>query len=1629
MIYKKFINQKTPKPMFKKLILFLTVFVATTYTQSQTVKINEAGGWLESAYVKWQSVSGAQSYNVYYSGNGVTDKKIDSPLIRSYGSYFRADVLGLKAGSYTIKVAAVVSGTEGTATSTGTLTIKAHDRTGFAFANGRVPGAYNADGTPKSGAIVLYITEKTKNTVSLDVTGATTNPCVGLQTILEGFKKGKDNRPLIIRVVGQVTDLSYMQAGDIVIENANNAASFITMEGIGDDAVADGWGIRLKNASNIEVRNIATMNCNSGEGDNVGLQQGNDYIWVHNVDLFYGDAGGDADQAKGDGALDSKKSTYVTFAYNHFWDTGKSNLVGLSEGSTSGYLITFHHNWYDHSDSRHPRVRYYSAHVYNNYYDGISKYGVGSTLGSSVFVEGNYFRNCKYPILTSMQGSDIFDESTQSNNAGEMATFSGEAGGSIKALNNFMTGEKRFVPYGAAGYPNSTVDFDAFVATSKSQTIPSSVKSSSGGNIYNNFDNNSALMYNYIAETPQNAMVSVMQYAGRMGGGDFKWTFNNSVDDASYALNVPLKSALTNYKTSLVYVQGEGVVIAPDPSITLAATAGNASVSLNWTISNLTATTYEVYRDTDSDPNGRAKLSNVAANTTTYTDTTAVSGTTYYYWIRANGSVDSNSIVAIPTGTTTPTGTIALTAITGNASIVLNWTVNNLTATTYEVYRDTDSDPSGRVKLSNVAANITTYTDATAVNGTPYFYWIKANGTIDSNSITATATGTTTPPVENSSILYVTTNGSASNAGTQASPMTFEKALSSISAGGTIYIKGGTYNFSTSILITANGSSALNKVFAYEGTPVLNFSAMTEVPSNRGIILDGDFWHFKGIVIENAGDNGMLLSGNNNKIESCIFRANRDSGLQLSRYNTSATTISEWPSNNLILNCEAYDNRDATNENADGFAAKLTCGTGNIFRGCVAHHNIDDGWDLYTKSETGPIGAVLFEDCIAHSNGILTTGGTTGSGDKNGFKLGSSSDKVNHIVRRCIAYNNGKHGFTDNGNIGSIEFTNNTSYNNGEYNIHTRDGATHVFKNNLSFGNSTNDRIIGTKSSPNSFIGAAGGFTVTTTDFETLTPGPYATPSSNGFLKLKSGSDLIDAGVSSTGIIYNGTKPDLGALEFGGTIVTPPAVTVTLSAAAGDASVTLNWTVANGTATSIEVYRDTDSNPSGRVKLTDLIASATAYTDATAVNGTTYYYWIKANGSIDSNVSSATPQAVVTGTIALKATAGNASVALNWTIANLTSTGYEVYRDIDSNPSGRVKLTNLAASVTTYTDATAVNGTTYYYWIKANGTIDSNVANATPVAPVVTGEIALTATAGNASVSLNWTVTNLTLTGQEVYRDTDSNPSGRTKLGAVAITTRTYTDATAVNGTTYYYWIKANGVLDSNTASATPVGGVVVTTTRIEDTDAGTISYDGALKTYSNADNGYAINLSNSANTQIVWNYNAPTSGSYQLTFRYTRKASVNPSVIILVNGVSQTLALSETASGAFTTSAITVNLNTGNNSIILKANASGESADIDWIEIKKLESTSKQAINTKEATSEVQLSVYPNPTTDFATVQIPQNSEVSIIVFDPSGQMIYTKENVKGDQTIDLTNRINGVYFVRIINGGNEVVKKIIKK
>ncbi|MFD3922639.1 right-handed parallel beta-helix repeat-containing protein [Streptomyces sp. NPDC058595] len=321
--------------------------------------------------------------------------------------------------------------------------------------------------------------------------------------------------------------------------------------------------------------------------------------------------------------------------------------------------------------------------------------------------------------------------------------------------------------------------------------------------------------------------------------------------------------------------------------------------------------------------------------------------------------------------------------------------------------------------------------------------------------------------------LYVSPNGSDGASGTESDPTTLTSAIGRITPGGTIHLRGGMYRYSQTVTIAQGNdgtSGDRTELTAYPGeTPVLNFAAQSESSSNRGLAVNGSYWHVRGIVVEHAGDNGIFVGGSRNVIERTVTRFNRDTGLQLSR-TASDTPRDQWPSNNLILSAESHDNADSDGEDADGFAAKLTSGPGNVFRYAVSRNNIDDGWDLYTKSDTGAIGAVTIEDSLAYENGTLSDGTQNSSGDRNGYKLGGEDIKVNHVVRRSIAYDNGKHGFTYNRNPGTMTLSENISVDNAERNF-SFDAGTSVFRGNVSCrgGDGSNDKTVGNADGSNQF--------------------------------------------------------------------------------------------------------------------------------------------------------------------------------------------------------------------------------------------------------------------------------------------------------------------------------------------------------------------------------------------------------------------------------------------------------------------------------------------------------------------------------------------------------------------------------
>lgn len=531
-------------------LFFAVLMLAATVSANAAVSITSVKGWFESGYVTWQTAAG-QSYDVYVRPEGGTYAKLDKELVRNYGSYGRADMVGLKAGNYQFKVVA----SNGDEAESNVFTAVAHDRNGFAHYNrSEGVGAYNNDGTLKANARVLYVTANNAKTVSLDMqtdSKGTMSTRTGLQDIIQAYEKGQEKRPLAVRIIGTIKkgDMdsfgSSAEGLQVKGNGSSKAIANLTIEGIGNDATIHGFGILCRSISSVEFRNFAIMLCMD---DCLSLDTDNKNIWIHNMDFYYGGTGGDADQAKGDGTVDIKgKSSHVTVSYNHFFDSGKCSLGGMKSETTDCWM-TYHHNWFDHSDSRHPRIRTAFYHCYNNYYDGNAKYGVGVTSGGSSFVESNYFRNCKYPMLSSKQGTDAEGD----------GTFSGEASGVNKAFNNKIINPKKVQYWSAEA--DADGKWDAVLVETRDDAV--SQKAYSGGTSYNNeadAEARKAVPASAIDAVENVALICRGEFTGREGlgagridGDSFKWTFDYINQDANYAVITELKSEVVNYKSTLV---------------------------------------------------------------------------------------------------------------------------------------------------------------------------------------------------------------------------------------------------------------------------------------------------------------------------------------------------------------------------------------------------------------------------------------------------------------------------------------------------------------------------------------------------------------------------------------------------------------------------------------------------------------------------------------------------------------------------------------------------------------------------------------------------------------------------------------------------------------------------------------------------------------------------------------------------------------------------------------------------------------------------------------------------------------------------------------------------------------------
>lgn len=378
--------------------------------------------------------------------------------------------------------------------------------------------------------------------------------------------------------------------------------------------------------------------------------------------------------------------------------------------------------------------------------------------------------------------------------------------------------------------------------------------------------------------------------------------------------------------------------------------------------------------------------------------------------------------------------------------------------------------------------------------------------------------------------VIVAPDGSADAPGTLDAPTTLANAVNKVNAGGTIYLRGGTYTFSATIGLSAGGTESQPiTLSSYPGDvsrPQLDFSAMSEDSSNRGLSLSGDYWHVYGIDVFKAGDNCMFVSGSHNVIEFSTFSECSDTGLQLGN----------GAANNLVLNCDSYFNADSSLENADGFAAKLDVGSGNKFVGCRAWNNLDDGWDGYLRPADNV--TTTFERCWAIDNGKLKDG-SEGAGDGNGFKTGGSDDKdLHHNVSYtgCIAAGNVHDGFDHNSNRGSVTIVGSAAHGNGS-NINfgsSNSAASLKIENTISLGNNGSLEADATDISHNSW---QDGHEATNDDFVSVDIALLKSPrKSDGslpdidYMKLVPGSDLRNAGID-VGAPFNGSAPDIGPFE------------------------------------------------------------------------------------------------------------------------------------------------------------------------------------------------------------------------------------------------------------------------------------------------------------------------------------------------------------------------------------------------------------------------------------------------------------------------------------------------------------------
>lgn len=442
---------------FKRLsaVVMTAMLTVTSFTVmpqkmfAASVAFTNVGGWNESIYAQISGVQDADVTGVSYSGTTSGSLTGDDLkyLVRDNNGGVRLDIPGVKPGTYTLKVT-----TTSGEISKSDIVVDAYDRSGYAHFNyTQGVGAYKDDGTLKDNAIVLYVTEENKNTVTVKSKDGTTVSGIGniLNSVgkessekpgyckrtsggktywgIANSNKGiieklaKDGTPLVVRIVGNVTAPEGLTAfnawdyggsvGDNGFMARMQSGKDITIEGIGYDATVNGWGFHFMCGTDnptlgksFEVRNVVFRNVPEDCIGMEGVQEGSNITasvercWIHNCEFYVPHISNPAesDKAEGDGACDFKRGQYFTNSYCYYEGYHKTNLVGSSDSSLQ-YHLSYHHNYWKNCESRGPLGRQANMHFYNNVYENQISYAMNTRANAYIFSEYNLFYMAKSP--------------------------------------------------------------------------------------------------------------------------------------------------------------------------------------------------------------------------------------------------------------------------------------------------------------------------------------------------------------------------------------------------------------------------------------------------------------------------------------------------------------------------------------------------------------------------------------------------------------------------------------------------------------------------------------------------------------------------------------------------------------------------------------------------------------------------------------------------------------------------------------------------------------------------------------------------------------------------------------------------------------------------------------------------------------------------------------------------------------------------------------------------------------------------------------------------------------------------------------------------------------------------------